>query len=464
MKAMKKTLELKDKKITVFGLKKSGKAAIELLLSKGASVFASEASASVDPKTIIWLESVGVDFELGFHSERTYEGKDFIVVSPAVPRRIPILVKAQEHHVPIIGEVELAYQFTESHFIAITGTSGKSTSVELTGHILRYHIAPVYVCGNIGIPISEIVHKTKAATLVVEVSSFQLETIQEFSPHIAVFLNFSEDHLNRYQTMQDYFAAKLRIFENQTEQDFSILNGDQECLRNINVNKAKKYYFSMKKTGIPGCWYDHDTDEAVITVKKKEIRVSLANMRIKGYHNKQNAIVSILSSYLYLQNAFSVDLCQKALVTFQGLPHRFEWVGRFNGIGFINDSKSTKPSTTIVAMQCMTEPFVLMMGGSDKESDFREVAKRIATHPFIKVVIVYGKTRKKIRNALDEAGFQNYKMTPTFKSAFFEATKRAKANNFILLSPGCASFDEFSNFEERGNVFKKMIWRTFNHS
>ncbi|MDD4028853.1 MAG: UDP-N-acetylmuramoyl-L-alanine--D-glutamate ligase [Caldisericia bacterium] len=459
---MKKSLDLKNKKITVFGLMKSGKAAIELLLSKGADVFATEASASIDPKTIIWLESMGVDFELGFHSERTFEGKDLIVISPAVPKRIPILQKAEEHHVPIIGEIELAYQFTESHFIAITGTSGKSTSVELTGHILRYHIAPVYVCGNIGIPISEIVHKTKAATLVVEVSSFQLETIQEFSPHIAVFLNFSEDHLNRYKTMDEYFAAKLRIFENQRENDYSILNGDQECLYNINVNNAKKYLFSMKKKVNPGCWYDHDTDEAVIADDPREIRISLANMRIKGYHNKQNAIVSILSSYLYLQKAFSADLCKKALLTFQGLPHRFEWVGRFNGIGFINDSKSTKPSTTIVAIQCMTEPFVLMMGGSDKESDFHEVAKRIASHPFVKSVILYGKTRKKIRNALDENGFRNYKMTPTFKSAFFEATKRARANDFILLSPGCASFDEFSNFEERGNTFKKMIWRTFN--
>jgi UDP-N-acetylmuramoylalanine--D-glutamate ligase len=462
MNAMKKSLVLKDKKITVFGLKKSGKAAIELLVSKGASVFATEASSSIDPETIIWLESMNVDFELGFHSERTYENKDLIVISPAVPKRIPILLKAEEHNIPIIGEIELAYQFTESQFIAITGTSGKSTTVELTGHILRYHIAPVYVCGNIGIPISEIVHRTKTATLVVEVSSFQLETIQEFSPHIAVFLNFSEDHLNRYNTMEEYFAAKLRIFENQTEQDFSILNGDQECLANLNTGKARKILFSMKKKMNPGCWYDHDTDDAVLSFGCKEIRVSLANMRLKGIHNIQNAIVSILASYLFLQNSFSVDLCQKALRTFQGLPHRFEWVGRYNGIGFINDSKSTKPSTTIVAIHCMNEPFVLLLGGSDKESDFHELAKRIATHPYLKVVIVYGKTRKKIRAALEDVGFRNYKVTPTFKSAFFEALKKTKPNEFILLSPGCASFDEFSNFEERGNTFKKMIWRTLN--
>ncbi len=459
---MKKTLSLNGKNITVFGLKKSGKAAIELILSKGANVFATEKTANIDPQTIIWLESLGVDFELGLHSERTYTNKDLIVISPAVPKRIPILLEAERHNVPIIGEIELAYQFTQSKFIAVTGTSGKSTSVELTGHILRYHIAPVYVCGNIGIPISEIVHKTKTATLVVEVSSFQLETIQEFSPHVAVFLNFSEDHLNRYKNMRDYFTAKLRIFENQTENDYCILNGDQKCLAELSPSKAKKYLFSMKTPMNPGCYYNHEEDEAVILDGPKEIRIPLCKMRIKGIHNRQNAIVSILSAYLFLQDHFSVDLCMKALNTFQGLPHRFEWVGRYNGIGFINDSKSTKPSTTSVAIHCMNEPFILMMGGSDKESQFKEVAKKISQHPFIKKVILYGKTRKKIRSALEEVGFKNYKMTPTFKSGFFEAIKRADPNEFVLLSPGCASFDEFNNFEERGNYFKKLIWRTYN--
>jgi UDP-N-acetylmuramoylalanine--D-glutamate ligase len=186
-------------------------------------------------------------------------------------------------------------------------------------------------------------------------------------------------------------------------------------------------------------------------------------MKIKGLHNRQNAIVSILSAYLFLKEDFSVRKCLDALASFEGLTHRFEWVGRYGGIGFINDSKSTKPSTSIVAINCMTEPFILMLGGSDKESDFSDLAQRIVEHTFIKSVVVYGKTRKKIRSALEEKGFKNYKMTPTFKSGFFEAIKRADKDEFVLLSPGCASFDEFSNFEERGDYFKKMVWRTYNH-
>lgn len=451
-----RTLSYNGKQITVFGLKKSGKAAIDLLAKSGANIFATEKNPEIESQLIIWLEDLDVPFELGFHSRRSIENKDLIVLSPGVDPNIPILKEAKKNQIPIIGEIELAYQFSQSAFLAVTGTSGKSTTVELLGKILAHHIPRVFVCGNIGIPISEIVSlNNQSSTLVVEVSSFQLETIQTFKPNVSVFLNFSEDHLDRYPSMEAYFEAKKRIFENQTDDDAALLNWDSKPLTNLSLTQVPVYYFSIFEPLEQGFYLQGH--QIIGKIGQHEFSVDLEKYPLIGIHNKANAVAAIGASYLYLKDKFDPSAAIKALQSFKGLPHRYEYIGQHNGLDFINDSKSTKPQTTIMALECITKPTVLIVGGSDKGNDFSALARTISQHPLIRFVVLTGKTQKKIRSAFDQAGFKKYKNTPTLKSAIFEAISRAKTGDAVLLSPACASFDEFRGFEERGDFFKAMI-------
>jgi len=452
------------KNITVFGLRKSGKAAIELLLKNGAKVFATEKSAEIDSSLIIWLEELHVPFELGFHSRKAIENKDLIVLSPGVDPRIPLLEEARILNVPIIGEVELAYQFSSSTFIAVTGTSGKSTTVELIGKIISAHRNNVYVCGNIGIPISEIITQNQIqSSLIVELSSFQLETIQEFRPKVAVFLNFSEDHLDRYSSMDEYFNAKKRIFNNQTNNDFALLNADTPWLMTFELTRPKKYYFSGLGSVDKGFFLQNN--HVVIREEGYPDRfVNLAKYRLKGKHNLTNAVSAIGASYLFLGKEFDIEKTEKAIANFEGLYHRYEFVGTFLGVDFINDSKSTKPHTTIVALQCINKPTILILGGSDKGNVFNEMVKEITHNPYVKYVVITGKTQKKIRSAFEAVNFKKYKTTPTFKSAVFEAIARARDGDTVLLSPACASFDEFRDFEDRGDFFKHLVRSIYSNS
>lgn len=451
-----RTLSYQGKQITVFGLKKSGKAAIDLLAKSGAQIFATEKNPEIEAQLIIWLEDRNVPFELGFHSRRSIEKKDLIVLSPGVDPNLPILKEAKRNQIPIIGEIELAYQFSHSSFLAVTGTSGKSTTVELIGKILSQHVPRVFVCGNIGIPISKIVSlNNQSSTLVVEVSSFQLETIQTFKPNVSVFLNFSEDHLDRYASMEDYFQAKARIFENQTPNDSALLNMDAPALLNFHPPSARAYYFSLEQKPDQGFFIENN--HIVGHIDNTDISVSLDGYKLLGIHNQANALAAVGASYLYLKERFDPQLTEKAIQNFTGLPHRFELIGQYGGIDFINDSKSTKPQTTIMALQCLNKPTVLIVGGSDKGNDFLGLANAICHHPLIRSVVLTGKTQKKIRCALDQVGYKKYKTTPTLKSAIFEAISKAKSGEAVLLSPACASFDEFKGFEERGDFFKSMI-------
>lgn len=455
-------LQVKDKNVTVFGIKKSGIAAIELLLKLGANVYATERDAEIESESIIWMEEHGVGFELGFHSRKCIENAELIVISPGVNPTLPILREAQEHGIRIIGEIELAYQFSDARFLAVTGTSGKSTTVELIGAILSQHLPNVFVCGNIGVPISRIVldNPGKKLNLVVEVSSFQLETIYKFRPEIAVFLNFNDDHLDRYPSLKEYFLAKCRIFENQHPEDFALLNMDFPVLKELDGIQSQTNYFSNKQTLDKGFYFANG--EVILKPDHlPPLKVSLQGYRLLGLHNRANAIASLAASYLYLQKHFSVEKAKKALNQFKGLEHRFEWVGTYRDISFINDSKSTKPQTTLVALECLEQPTILILGGSDKGNDFSELVEKIALHPSVKMVIITGKTQKKIKHAFDAISYKKYKLTPSFKSAVFEAIVRSKSGDLVLLSPACASFDEFRDFEHRGFIFKQLLTSAF---
>lgn len=445
------------KRVTVFGVKKSGKAAIELLLQNGARVYATEKSAEIDSNLVIWLEDLGVPFELGFHSRKAIEGKDLIVLSPGVDPNIPILRDAKKNHIPIIGEIELAYQFSDASFLAVTGTSGKSTTVELIGKIIRAHQAHVYVCGNIGIPISEIISANHChSTLIVEVSSFQLETIQNFKPKVAVFLNFSQDHLDRYPSMDAYFKAKIKIFENQTKDDFALINADSEALNRIDFSDQQVYRFSISKPVEKG-FFLKGNKIIIREPNKEDMIICCKQFKLPGLHNKVNAVSAIGASYLFLGDHFNKEKAEKALGEFKGLEHRYEIVDTFLGVEFINDSKSTKPQSTIVALECIKKPTILIIGGSEKGNDYSEMLKKIAENPLIKYVVITGKTQKKMKSGFESLGFKKYKTTPTFKSAVFESISRSREGDLVLLSPACASFDEFRDFEDRGEYFKKLV-------
>ncbi len=453
---------VKDKQVTVFGIKKSGIAAIELLLSQGAKVFATEKEPEIESESIIWMEEKGVGFELGFHSRKSIEDADLIVISPGVNPMLPILQEARKMQIPVIGEIELAYQFSQARFLAVTGTSGKSTTVELIGAILSEHLPNVFVCGNIGIPISRIILENpgKKLHLVVEVSSFQLETIKDFCPEIAVFLNFNADHLDRYERMEDYFNAKCRIFENQSQKDIALLNFDSPDLRHAPCGLARRVFFSNRETLAKGCYFK-DGHVVLDTDLNPRISVSLDGFRLLGLHNRSNAIASLAAAYFYLKSDFSIEKAVHALQQFKGLEHRFEFLGTCKEVSFINDSKSTKPQTTMVAMECLQQPTILILGGSDKGNDFDELSRAIAAHPYIKLVIITGKTQKKIKHCFDAISYRKYKTTPSFKSAVFEAIMRSRPGDLVLLSPACASFDEFTGFEHRGQAFKQLLASAF---
>lgn len=447
---------LKDKKITVFGLGRSGVSAVRLLKQKGADVFVTEEKAEIPSPLVIWLESEGIPFELGFHSKRAIEGKDLIVLSPGVNSRIPILEEARREKIPIIGEVELAYNFSSGKFIAVTGTSGKSTTVSLIGDILLKHGERVFVCGNIGVPISEILMTANNnSTFVIEVSSFQLETILNFKPYISVFLNFSDDHFDRYETSSEYLSAKLNIFKNQTINDFAVLNMNSLFSFKDKHIKAKICYFSSLKPLKNGVYLSGN--DAIINFGSKKTKICLNDFKLPGLHNKENLLAALSASYLFLGDRFSERSAREAISEFRGLPHRFEFINTFSDIDFVNDSKSTKPESTIMALKCLNKPTILILGGSEKGTDFSSLANAIAESPFIKIAILVGKAQKKIKAALDGVNFKRYKLASSFKSAVYSAILKAHKGEMVLLSPACASFDEFTDFEERGEYFKKCI-------
>jgi len=268
-------------------------------------------------------------------------------------------------------------------------------------------------------------------------------------------LNFSEDHLDRYPSMEEYFHAKTKIFENQTMEDAALLNLDSPPLRKLVLPHIRTYYYSIQEPLKQGFYLQGN--QIIGKIGNLDFSVKLDGYPLIGLHNQSNAVAAVGASYLYLKDKFDPSAAEKALQCFTGLPHRFEYVGRYAGLDFINDSKSTKPQTTIMALQCITKPTVLIIGGSDKGNDFSSLAKTISQHELIRYVVLTGKTQKKIRCAFDQAGFKKYKNTPTFKSAIFEAISRAKMGDTVLLSPACASFDEFKGFEERGDFFKSTL-------
>ena len=429
------------KKALVVGYGKSGKSAKRLLKKMGYRVIVVE-----DDKSEKY-------FSL---RDSLFQGLSLIVVSPGVSVDSDVFMKAKQNNIKVIGEFELGCNQIFGDLIAITGTNGKTTVTTLIYEIIKSEFDDVFVGGNIGIPVSSFCLKTQSnSKTVLEVSSFQLETIDKFKPHIALILNITPDHLNYHKSMENYSKAKFNIFKNQNEQDFLIVNKDDEFLMGQDYSscKSKIYYFSTKGK-CNGCYeskgsiYFFDGENQTFIMKTSDICLI-------GKHNLENVLASILSGIL---SGIAPDKIAQAVHNFKGLEHRLEYVANIENVRFINDSKATNISSTIVAMQAIKEPATLILGGSDKGYDFDELFINMPVN--IKRIVVIGETKSRILFASKKyKKCENYS-ADNFKDAVYLAYMLTRfKGGVVLLSPACASFDMFTNFEERGKIFKKYVKR-----
>lgn len=426
--------DFKGKNVTVAGLAKSGMAAALLLKRRGAVVWATDSGDSPslgEHKRL--LEKRGITVETGGHSRGFIRGKDLIVISPGVPEGSPVLKWAGEYGVPVIGEIELGYLCCPSPIVAVTGTNGKSTTTTLIGEILRRGGKRAVVCGNIGNPFCGEIAKIRGGSIVVlEVSSFQLESVDRFRPYVAVVLNISQNHFDRHPGLGAYVNAKARIFANQQKGDWAVLNLDDPSVKGLRARtKAKAVFFSRKK-GIP------------------RLLCSPEDLKIKGAHNIENVLACQRVASIFGIKPAKV---RQALKGFRGLEHRFEHVAQKRGVEFINDSKGTTVLATVMALESCVKPVILIAGGHDKGSDFGKAVKAVSEK--VKKLVLIGEAKEKIRRQI--AGAAPHIFASTMDDAVRKAFAAAEEGDCVLLSPMCASFDMFRNFEERGRVFKKAV-------
>ncbi|MEW6585188.1 MAG: UDP-N-acetylmuramoyl-L-alanine--D-glutamate ligase [Nitrospirota bacterium] len=472
---------LRDKKITIVGLARSGIGAANLLAGLSARVTVTDLKKDSDLRNVVDRLHPAVSCVLGNHPEEIFTTADLIVVSPGVPSDIPPLVKAREKGVPLIGELELAYQIICDHapasgsraqFLAVTGTNGKSTTTALLDFMMKKSGYRTTLGGNIGNALTEEIHKAfdgaPAADksglmfdfIVAEVSSFQLETINEFRPRGAVITNITPDHLDRYHSLQEYMDAKARIFENQKGGDFLVLNRDDPGTMKaasgkleVKSEKPGVVYFSRKQEvdGIyayDGTVFCKFSKPELSTLDSELIRSD--QIKIKGVHNLENAMAA---SAVALLAGCPVEAVRNALREFPGLEHRLEFVREIEGVRYFNDSKGTNVAAVIKSLESFREPIVLIAGGRDKAGEFSLLRDLVKQR--VKALVLIGEAAGKIGKALGD--LTDTVRAKDLREAVHECRKLAQCGDAVLLSPACASFDMFDNFEDRGRQFKKIV-------
>ncbi|NLL98642.1 MAG: UDP-N-acetylmuramoyl-L-alanine--D-glutamate ligase [Tepidanaerobacter sp.] len=447
-------MELKGKNVLILGLARSGIAAAIELINLGAKVTASDMKSKGELKDIAALESKGAQLVFGEHPLSLLNGCDLIVLSPGVPSDINILDEARKRDIPIISELELGFWFAKAPIIAVTGTNGKTTTTTLIGEIFKNEGKNITLAGNIGIPLVREVEKAEAKDfLIVEVSSFQLENIMHFKPKISVILNISEDHLNRHKTFENYIETKARIFENQTEEDYAVLNYDDPIVRSfIKRIKAKTMYFSQKEELSRGIYVKN----GVIVIRENGKIYPLLKaeeLGIKGSHNLENALAAACVAWICRINLNNVA---ETLKDFHGVEHRLEFVAEIGQVKFINDSKATNPHSAQKAIEALNEPIVLIAGGYDKKSDYTDFIRAFSGK--VKKLILIGDTADVIEDAAKKQGFYDIQKTDSLQQAVKLAYSAATPGDVVLLSPACASWDMFESFEERGRIFKEAVY------
>ena len=442
-------IDLQNKKVSVIGAGRSGMAAAEEVKSLGGIPFISDIDGAVQNKANRRLAELNIESEFGGHSNKVFDS-ELIVVSPGVPADTGIVREAKSRGIPVWPEVELAYRICKGKIIGVTGSNGKTTTTTLLGEILKKGMRSTFVCGNIGHPFISVASKVPVdGYAVVELSSFQLELIEEFRPDIAVFLNISPDHLDRHGDLATYIAAKMRIFENQMSCDKAIINYDDVTLKErCNDLKAKTAWYSVQVPMDSEVWADPDGDLMAGKIKMMDSRL----LKIKGVHNLSNACAAALAA---LEVGIGIDDIVDVLKSFPGVEHRLEPVRLIGGVSFINDSKGTNVDSVHWALQAVSAPVILIAGGKDKGSDFSSVNDLIEQK--VKCAVLIGQAASKIMTIWEKT--TECKTAGNMEEAVEKAFAIAVKGDTVLLSPGCASFDMFEDFEHRGRVFKKAVER-----
>ncbi len=444
-------MELKDKRVLVVGLGKSGVASALFLKANGARVSVSDTKSGDELRNEIpVLLDHGITVETGGHGERTFRGQDLIVVSPGVPVDAPLLAQARSLGEVVIGEIELASRFLPGPIVAITGSNGKTTTTTLTGEILTAAGMPTLVGGNIGTPAISLAERAKPETVIVlEVSSFQLETIQTFHPKVAVVLNVTPDHLDRHRTLDVYVDAKVRIFENQRGEDFAVLNADDPiCVTMAARTQAQVFWFSRQKEVQQGAWVREGNILFRNGSRQREI-MPASEVPLKGAHNLENVLAAACAGALM---GCSPEVIRQAVMAFKAVEHRLEFVATIRGVDYYNDSKATNVDATIKALESFPANIHLILGGKDKGSDYtvlndllRQRAKRVYT---------IGAAAAKIESQIKGVEVVH---AETLENAVRKANAAAQPGDVVLLAPACASFDQFKSYEHRGKMFKEIV-------
>lgn len=468
-------MDLRGKKVTIVGLARSGVGAARLLSDMGADVTVTDMKTERELSAVAAALNSSVRLSLGGHPEEIFTRADMIVVSPGVPLEIKPIASAKERGIPIIGELELAYRMLQAGsrapggkgipFLAVTGSNGKSTTTSLLDHMLRKGCCRTLLGGNIGNAITEEIHRLGKAGqrpdyVVAEVSSFQLEAVETFRPHIASILNITPDHLDRYHSMEEYADAKARIFMNQGPDDFIVLNADDPGVMDMS-RKA----LEPKKDKPAICFFSRHREDSGIYARGGFVYgnspafrlpsshyplIGFDDIRIKGVHNLENAMAAAAMALLAGCPAKAVI---ESLREFPGLEHRLELVRVLGGVRYFNDSKGTNVGAVEKSLESFTEPLVLIAGGRDKAGDFSALRRLVSEK--VRALVLIGEAAVKIRQALGDV--TETVMAADLRDAVSRARQAAREGDVVLLSPACASFDMFRDFEDRGRQFKKAV-------
>ena len=445
---------MNNQKILVFGSGISGIGATQLLEKQGKEVILYDGNASLDAEKIKRQigENTKASVVLGDLQEDIMKTLDLVVMSPGVPTDLPVVNQMRDMGIPIWGEIELGFTYGKGDVLAITGTNGKTTTTALLGEIMKNYKDSVYVVGNIGNPYTTVAYDMEEDSVAVaEVSSFQLETIHAFRPVVSAILNITPDHLNRHHTMEAYIAAKEDIARNQTEDDTCVLNYEDEVLRKFGENiKAKVLYFSSRRKLNKGIYFEDG--KLIYKDEKETVLCRVEELQLLGMHNYENIMAASAMAIAY---GVPMDVIQRTIKAFAGVAHRIEYVCEKEGVAYYNDSKGTNPDAAIKAVQAMNRKTLLIGGGYDKDSEYDEWIQSFDGK--VKYLVLLGQTKDKIASAARKLGFENIIMVETLEEAVLACAKLAEPGDAVLLSPACASWGMFKNYEERGDKFKEVV-------
>ena len=448
-------MKFTNKRALVVGTGKSGVAAVNLLNHVGAQVTLLEGNASLSSEEIMKRFPKEAEFDLiiGELPEQKMNSIDFVILSPGVPTDLPFVVKLQENNIPVWGEIELAYLCGKGKLFAITGTNGKTTTTALTGEIMKTYFKSVFVVGNIGLPYTEYAAEMKDESVTVaEVSSFQLETIHKFCPQVSAILNITPDHLNRHHTMECYIRTKEAITTNQTNDEVCVLNYEDEVLRAFGESApVHVVWFSSARKLAEGFYLDgeeifyaHDGNTEMV--------INVNDLNLLGRHNYENVMAATAMSVNF---GVPMEKIVEVLKRFQAVEHRIEYVTEKRGVRFYNDSKGTNPDAAIQGIRAMNRPTLLIGGGYDKQSTYDEWID--AFDGKVKKLVLIGQTAEKIEVCAHKHGFMDTVRCETFEEAIRYCYDHAVSGDAVLLSPACASWGMFPNYEERGRIFKEIV-------